>query len=113
MRASYVPRFLWSTASIDVFLDGRCVLRTGGQLKAIGSHSATFNDGGSEHRMELKWGLSREFHFPCQLSIDGVLVKSSRIRVENHQMILIPALLIVALMMLAVLALTLIFQGAL
>ena len=26
VTAHLVPRFLWSTASIDVFLDGRCIL---------------------------------------------------------------------------------------
>ena len=113
VRARYIPRFLWTTASIDVFLDGRCVFRTGGQLKSTGSHSASFNDGGSEHQMELAWGRSREFRFPYQLRIDGVLVGESQVRVENQHLVLIPALIIVALMALVVFALKLIFQGAL
>jgi hypothetical protein len=61
VRARYVPRFLWTTASIDVFLDARCVFRTGGKLKVTGSHSASFGDGGSEHLMELTWGCSSNF----------------------------------------------------
>jgi len=110
VRANYIPRFVWTTASIDVFLDGRCVFRTGGQLKAIGSHTATFNDGGSEHRIELKWGRSRDFCFPYQLRIDGVLVGESQVRVENQHMILIPALIIIGLMALVVFALNSIFK---
>jgi hypothetical protein len=64
VRARYVPRFVWTTASIDVYLDDRCVLRTGGQFKLTGSHSATFTDGSTEHRMELTWGGSGGFRFP-------------------------------------------------
>jgi len=112
VRAKYIPRFLWTTASIDVFLDGRCVFRTGGQLKAIGSHSAAFNDGGLEHRMELTWGRSRDFRFPYQLRIDGVLVAESQVQVENQHMILIPALIIIGLMASVVYALNLIFKFA-
>jgi len=37
VQARLDPRFLWSTASIDVFLDEECIFRTGGQLKATGS----------------------------------------------------------------------------
>lgn len=110
VRANYIPRFLWTTASIDVFLDGRCVFRTGGQLKSIGSHAAIFNDGGFEHRMELKWGRSRDFCFPYELYIDGVLAGKSQVRVENQHLILIPALLIIALMALVALALNSIFK---
>jgi len=110
VRASYIPRFLWTTASIDVFLDGRCVLRTGGQLKVVGSHAAKFNDGGFEHRMELKWGVSSNFRFPYQLYIDGVLAGESQVQVENQQMIMIPVLLMLGLMALVALALNSIFK---
>jgi hypothetical protein len=112
VRSNYIPRFLWTTASIDVFLDDRCVFRTGGQLKTVGSHSASFSDGGSDHQMELTWGRSRDFRFPYQLRIDGVLVKESQVQVENQHMIMIPALMIIALMALVVLALNSIFRFA-
>jgi hypothetical protein len=95
VRAHYVPRFVWTTASIDVYLDDRCILRTGGQLKLTGSHSTTFTDGGTEHRMELTWGGSGGFRFPYQLRIDGVLVADAHVAIENWGMIFIPATLIV------------------
>ena len=41
VEARLIPRFLWTTASIDVFVGQQCVLRTGGQMKATGSHSET------------------------------------------------------------------------
>jgi hypothetical protein len=95
VRAHYVPRFAWTTASIDVYLDDQCVLRTGGQFKLTGSHSATFTDGGQEHRMELTWGGSGGFRFPYQLRIDGVPVADAHVAIENRAMIFIPATVIV------------------
>ncbi|HSY17388.1 MAG TPA: zinc ribbon domain-containing protein [Candidatus Acidoferrales bacterium] len=95
VRAIYIPRFLWTTASIDVYLDGERVFRTGGQLKSTGAHSAVFRSGGSEFKMELKWGRSAGFGFPYQLRIEGEPVDEALVRVENPGMMLIPALLIV------------------
>jgi len=113
VRARLVPRFLWTTSSIDVYLDGECAFRTGGKLAVIGSHSAAFRGAGSEHRMELSWGRSRNFFFPYQLRIDGVMVDEARVQVENSQMMLIPALIIVALMFLSVVGLNLLFKSGL
>ena len=47
VRARVVPRYLWTTTSIDVFVDGRCILKTGGQMKAVGSSFAEFHHGGA------------------------------------------------------------------
>jgi hypothetical protein len=101
VQARYVPRFLWMTASIDVFVGDQCVLRTGGQLKRTGSHSTSFSEGGSEHQIELRWGHSRNFSFPYQLRIDGVTVDDSHVHVENWCMMIIPAFIIVALLVLS------------
>jgi len=60
--------------------------------------------------MELKWGRARDFCFPYELYIDGVLAGKSQVRVENQHLILIPALLIIALMALVALALNSIFK---
>jgi hypothetical protein len=98
VQARNVPRFLWTTASIDVFLSDQCVLRTGGQLKLTGSHSTSFSDGGAEHQIELRWGHSRNFRFPYQLRIDGITVDDSHVQVENRGVIIIPAFIIVALL---------------
>ena len=84
VQARLVPRFLWNTASINVFLDGRCILRTGGKLNLTGSHSATFDHSGSTHTAELSWGFSGlSFSFPYRLQFDGVPVVASRVHVEN------------------------------
>ncbi|HTY86399.1 MAG TPA: hypothetical protein VMB80_02960 [Candidatus Acidoferrum sp.] len=107
VRAHYVPRFVWTTASIDVYLDDRCVLRTGGQFKLTGSHSATFTEGGREHRVELTWGGSGGFRFPYQLRVDGDLIADGQVAVENWGMIFIPAFLIVFLLLSCLAALVL------
>src|SRR5690242_10339818 len=84
VQARLIPRFLWSTASIDVFLDGQCILRTGGQLKFTGSHSTTFTHSGSTHTAELSWGATiSPLSFPYQFRIDGVPVAASRVHVRN------------------------------
>jgi hypothetical protein len=101
VQARLVPRFLWSTASIDVFLDGQCILRTGGQLKFTGSQSATFTYSGSTHTAELSWGTAFLLGFPYQLQIDGTSVSEARVYIKNWPLglivaILIPAILVVA-----------------
>jgi hypothetical protein len=85
------------TASIEAFLDDRCILRTGGQVKITGSHTASFADGGSEHQAVLSWGRVRRHGFPYQLQIDGVIVEVGQVGVENWRMGYVPVVLIVAL----------------
>ena len=100
VQARLVPRFLWSTASIDVLLDNQCILQTGGQLKVTGSHSGTFIHSGSTHTADLSWGYGLLFSFPYQLRIDGTLVSEGRVRIQNWALgLLIP--LVVAVVVLA------------
>jgi hypothetical protein len=98
VRARLIPRFLWLTASIDVFLGKTCILRTGGQLKMTGSHSATFADGNSEHKAVLAWQRSRQHRFPYQLQIDGIDLDNAHVGVENWRMGYIPSFLILSLL---------------
>jgi hypothetical protein len=100
VEARLVPRFLWNTASIDVFLGGQCILRTGGQLKLKGSHSTVFTHSGSEHTAELSWGMSASpLSFPYQLRLDGILISSGRVRIRNWPIGLIVVFLIAALLL--------------
>jgi hypothetical protein len=93
VQARLVPRFLWSTASIDVFVDQQCILRTGGQLKATGSHSTTFTHSGSTYTAELSWGCGLLFSFPYKLRIDGTPISEARVRVQNWPLCLFVAFL--------------------
>jgi hypothetical protein len=83
VRARLVPRFLWSTASLDVFVDGTCVLSTGGPLRLTGARARAFTHDGASHRVELSWGCGWLLSFPYRLEIDGALVAHARARVEN------------------------------
>ena len=96
VQARLVPRFVWTTASIDVFLGDQRVVCTGGQFKMTGSHSSTFTDGVLEHQAILSWGQVRRHRFPYQLQIDGVTVDDAHVDVTNWRMGYIPALLVVA-----------------
>ena len=96
VQARLVPRFIWTTASIEVFLDEQRILCTGGQFKFTGSHSATFADGGSEHQAVLSWGQVRRHRFPYQLKIDGTSIDAAHVDVVNWRMGYIPTFLIVA-----------------
>ena len=98
VEASSVPRFLWATASIDVFLGEQCILRTGGQPALKGSYSTVFQDGGTEHQAELSWGYIRQHQFPYKLHIDGALIVESQVFVRNWQLGFIPVLIITALL---------------
>ncbi len=104
VRARCVPRYFWTTSSIDVFLDGQCILSTGGQLKLTGSYSSNFHYAGADHVAELSWGTSSWFGFPYQLKIDGAPVADSRVQIENPLMIFIPASVLVAIVLAILLA---------
>jgi hypothetical protein len=102
VTARLVPRYLWTTSSIDVFLDGRCILRTGGQMKVIGSSSAEFQHDGATHTVELSWGRVQQRGlirccFPYDLTIDGAKVAASEVPVENSGLLVIPLLALVAI----------------
>jgi hypothetical protein len=94
VTARLISRYFWSTASIDVFLDGECILRTGGQLKTIGSSEAEFHHDGSLHVVKLSWGQARGLSFPYQLWIDGSKVLVSRVPVANPVLIVMPGLVL-------------------
>jgi hypothetical protein len=93
VTARLVPRYSWTTASIDVFLDGRCILRTGGQMKVTGSSWAEFDHDGSVHTVELSWGLALGLSFPYQLRIDGAMVAVSEVPVASWGLVLMPFLI--------------------
>jgi len=99
VQAQLIPRFLWTTASIDVFLGGQCILRTGRRMKFTGSHSTTFTHSGSIHTAELSWGRSGlSWSFPYQLRIDGVPVADSSVHVRNWPLGLIAGILLAAVL---------------
>jgi hypothetical protein len=107
VKARIVPRYGWTTASIDVFLDGKCILRTGGQLKVTGSSGAVFDHEGSRHFVELSWGMVRGHEFPYVLRINDAKVALSDVPVENAGLSVIPALIVIVLVLIGTFAWTL------
>jgi len=101
VQARLISRFFWTTASIDVFVDGKCILRTGGQKKCTGSCSASFTHSGSTHTAGLSWGYGILRSFPYKLQIDGVPISQARVHVQNWPLGLIwPALVVIVLIVL-------------
>jgi hypothetical protein len=89
VQSRQVPRYLWTTASIDVYLDEQCILQTGGKLNPTGSCSSTFNHDGAAHTVELSWGVGLWYSFPYELRINGFSIITSRVRANNWYMGLI------------------------
>ena len=109
VRARVVPRYFWTTASIDVFLDGRCILKTGGQMKSVGSSTDEFQHGGVVHTAALSWGNAHMRHalgltFPYQLFFDGSKIAVSEVSMENPASVYIPLLIIVVPILLPLVA---------
>lgn len=99
VQARLVPRYLWNTASIDVFLDGQPILRTGGRFKFTGSYSTSFTYGGASHTAELSWGFcGLSFSIPYQLRINNVPVAATRVQIRNWPV----ALVVIAMVAVAV-----------
>jgi len=98
VKARLIPRFFWTTASIDVFLGKQCILRTGGQMKATGAFTQEFTHSGATHMAELTWGVGYLYSFPYQLRIDGVLLGAGRVRVQNWAFGLILSLVLLGLL---------------
>jgi hypothetical protein len=105
VRARVVPRYFWTTASIDVFLDGRCILRTGGQMKAVGSSKEEFLHRGDAHTAELSWEQARMANglcvtFPYRLYFDGAKIAVSDVRVDNPASAFMPFVIFASIVIL-------------
>ena len=78
-----VSRFAWTSASIDVAIGDRPILRTGGVPKRVGTHVESFEYRGTRHAAQLSWGVARRRGFPFTLTIDGVCVLESHVPIAN------------------------------
>jgi hypothetical protein len=83
ITCSIVSRYAWTTASIDVAIGDKVILRTGGVQKLTGLHTETFQLRGYQHTAQLAWGVSLGRRFPVILNIDGVKVVDCRVSISN------------------------------
>jgi hypothetical protein len=98
IQARLIPRLLWTTAAIEVIVEGQRVLYTGGQMKFRGSQTETFSHAGSKHWTELSWGFGWLRSVPYSLRMDGNPVAEGRIYVQNWPLgFIAPALIAAAL----------------
>jgi hypothetical protein len=91
VKAEVVPRYLWTTASIDVYLDGARVLRTGGVWRLRDSRTIDFHRNGVTHTLTLRWkSPSRGMDFAYVVSIGGQDILDSTVRPTNWPMFFVP-----------------------
>lgn len=95
-----IGRYVWTTASIDVSVNGKTVLRSGGVLKITGDTVATFEHEGVSHKMALRWGTAWLGSFPFRLEIDGDLIAASRVISSNWWLAYWPLAALVILLVL-------------
>jgi len=97
VTSTLVPEKMWQASSIDVFLNGDCILRTGGQWKLTGSHSGSFVNDGKRHELKLSWGHAALRSFPVELEIDDQPILKARVFTRNWPLALWPWMVAVAL----------------
>ena len=98
VRARMTPKYLWTTASIDVYLDEFCILKTGGQLTTKGMKISDFQYNGLNHVVELSWTPPRNgLFYPFRLAINQKIVDNAEVYVRNWPMAIIGALMIVGI----------------
>jgi len=83
VTSRFISRYAWTTATIEVAVNGRSILSTGGVMKITGSTTTTFEHNGTRHEAKLSWGRGSVFSFPVKLEIDGALVADSRVGLSN------------------------------
>lgn len=96
ITARTIPRWAWNTASIDVAVNGRNILRTGGVFRFTGKHIEHFDFRGSSHVCEIAWGMASLRYFPFSLNIDGLPILKSRVPIQNWWYALWPWVVVVA-----------------
>lgn len=94
VTARVVPKYAFTTASIDVEVGDRLVLATGGVLKFVGSQTRTYERNGKIHTVEVNWGVGKFRSFPVTLLIDGELLFDSNVKVSNWWVMYWPLLAI-------------------
>jgi hypothetical protein len=96
VSARLVSRYAWTTASIDVFVDGKPILKTGGVFKIAAKHSERFQEQEGVHSAEISWGKATLQSFPIVLKIDDTQILASRVLVENWWLSLWPLAVLTA-----------------
>ena len=89
VRGRLVPRRLFTTASLDVWIDGCCVLRSGGVPQAGGRVEADVELNDGAHVVALAWGTAKGAAFPVVVTLDGVVVEERDVEIDNTWLLLV------------------------
>jgi hypothetical protein len=81
--AQPVLKYAFMTVSIDVLLNGRLILATGGALKVTGNTTQEFEHQGQLHLAKMSWGKGKLKSFPITLTIDGEHVLEGEVTVAK------------------------------
>jgi hypothetical protein len=96
VKARLIPKYVWTTASIDVVIDGRCVLETGGQLRTRGEKRREFTHNNATHVAILSWTPPRSgLFYPYELSLDDQIIDKSEVYIGNWPLGIVGVILIV------------------
>lgn len=98
VTARLVPKYLFTTASIDVDIGGKLILASGGVNKVVGAQEHSFEHDGQTHLAEITWGVAKSNSFPVQLFLDGVLVFDSTVKISNWWLMYWPLLIALGVM---------------
>ena len=90
-----IGRYGWTTATIDVAIDGAKILATGGVMKFAATHEENFDFRQSPHRAKVGWGRGAIRSLPFTLTIDDALVADARVPIQNWWIALWPCVAVV------------------
>jgi hypothetical protein len=96
VKAHILAKHLWTSASIDVYLDELCISKTGGQWRLRGVQRSEFYLNDETHTAELSWLPRRGLYFPYQLSIDGHKISDSKVYIYNWPAAFLSPLILIA-----------------
>ena len=102
VTAYLVPRYGYTTASINLFVGGKEVLKTGGVAKATGELSKSFLALGTEHVATVSWGAGGLRSFPVVVTIDAARVADGPVAVHGWPIALWPFVAVVGVVALAI-----------
>jgi hypothetical protein len=94
ITAHLVPRYAFMTASIDVSLADKPVLKTGGVLKLEGGQVANFERNRQAHLVEASWGKATLKYFPVKVVVDGQLLVEAPVKISNWWLVYWPWLIL-------------------
>lgn len=91
VQSALVPRYFWTSASVDAYVDQSCVIKTGGVFRFSGIETGDLNDRGKNHVMQMAWNVGgRDLAVRYELAIDGHVLLKSRVFPRNWPLLIFP-----------------------